>query len=130
MKLFITTLLIFAFTIQCAIADNAVELDKGQPAPFPGTLLDKETSQKVKNDLIERDALKSTNESLNRSIKLYKDNQNILHDQKDMLLNQNIELTKTLNDTRETSDWVKVGYFVLGIVITGAGVYGASKLSK
>ena len=47
-----------------------------------------------------------------------------------MLLNQNIELTKTLNDTRETSDWVKVGYFVLGIAVTGAAVYGASKLSK
>ena len=130
MKLFITTLLIFAFTIQCAIADNAVELDKGQPAPFPGTLLDKATSQKVKNELIERDALKSTNDSLNRSVKLYKDNQDILHDQKEMLFKQNIELTKTLNDTRETSDWVKVGYFVLGIVVTGAGVYGASKLSK
>lgn len=130
MKLFIISALVFSLTIQCAIAGNAVELDKGQPAPFPGTLLDKESSNKVKNELIEKDALQKTNESLNRSIKLYRDNEDILADQKDMLIKQNIELTKTVNDTRETSGWVKVGYFVLGIAVTSAAVYGASKLSK
>jgi len=129
-KLFLTSLLIFAFTIQCALANQSVELDKGQLAPFPGTLLDKETANKVKNELIEKDALVKTNESLNRSIKLYKDNQDILGDQKDMLIKQNIELTKTLNDARDTSDWVKVGYFVLGVVVTGAAAYGASRLVK
>lgn len=95
-----------------------------------GTLLDKEQANKIKDQLIERDAFEKENKSYEKSIELYKANEKLYQDQNSLLLNRNIELTKTVNDTRQTSDWVKVGYFVLGVTITGAAVWGASKLAK
>lgn len=130
MKILIASILIFVFTVQSALANQAVELDKGQPAPYPGTLLDKEKSKEIRDELIEKDGLVKTNESLNKSINLYKSNEEILGKQKDLLLNQNIELTKVLNDTRSMNGWERVGFFILGVAITSAAVYGASKLAR
>ncbi len=133
MKLLITSLLIFVFTVQTALADKAITVETGHVVTKEydqGTLLDKEKSRKIRDELIEKDGLVKLNESLNKSIDLYKSNEEIMLKQKDLLLNQNIELTKTLNDTRSVSGWEKVGYFILGVAITGAAVYGASKLAK
>lgn len=130
MKLLIACLLILSFTIQCAFADTATNLNRGDPAPYPGVLLDKEKSDKIRDELIEKDALVKINESLNKTVILYRSNEDILSGQKKMLLDQNIELTKVLNDTRETSNWTKIGYFVLGMAVTSAAVYGATKLAK
>ena len=123
-----SNILLLIIGIQMCLADTATELNKGDPAPYSGTLLDKEKSRKIREDLIEKDGLVKTNESLNKSLLLYRSNEDILNSQKDLLIKQNVELTKTLNDTRSTSNWEKAGYFVLGIVVTGAAVYGASKL--
>lgn len=130
MKLAVTTLLVFAFTIECAIADTAVNINKGEPAPYTGVLLDLEKAEKIRDELIDKDTLQKTNESLNKSILLYKSNEEILSNHKNLLLNQNMELTKTLNDTRETSGWVKAAYFVLGMAATGAAVHFATKLTR
>lgn len=133
MKLLIATILLFAFTIQSAFADNVVTVKEGYVVPkeyHQGTLMDKEKAEKVRDELIDKDTLKKTNDSLNKSILIYKSNEEIFNNQKDMLIKQNIALTETLNDSRETSGWVKVGYFVLGIAVTSAAVYGAAKLAK
>ena len=113
-----------------ANADQAVDLNKGEPAPFNGVLLDKEKSNKIKNELIEKDALAEKNNSLNRSIDLYRKNESIMNEQNDLLLNKNLELTRTLNDARETSSTTKILYFLGGVILSGAAVYGASKLTK
>lgn len=111
-----------------AFADQAQSIKLGQPAPYDGTIMDKEKSEKIRDQLIERDAFEKQNQSYEKSINLYKTNETLYRGENDMLLHQNIDLTKTLNDQRTTSDWVKVGYFVLGIVITAAAVKGAASL--
>lgn len=118
------------FITQPALADTAININKGEPAPYSGVLMDKEKAEKVRDELIEKDALVKINESLNKSVILHRSNEDILTNQNKMLLNQNIELTKTLNDTRETSTITKIGYFLGGVIITGAAVYGASRLVK
>lgn len=127
MKALIILMLLIA---QPVFADTAQNISKGQPAPYDGVIMDKERSEKVRDELIDKDALVKTNESLNKSIKLYQSNEDILNGQKQLLLNQNIELTKTLNDTRETSTLTKVGFFLLGVAVTSAAVYGATRLAK
>ncbi len=128
MKLIITVLLMTAFTIQAAFSNQSVDLSKGTPAPYDGVLLDKERANSVKNELIEKDYLQRSNESLNKSINLYKDNENILNQKSDILLKQNTDLIKNLNESRSVSTWEKVGFFILGVAVTGAAVYGASRL--
>jgi hypothetical protein len=116
-----------------AYAGNAIKVHTGDVVTKEfneGTLLDKEQAERIKDQLIERDAFEKESASYKKSVELYKNNEVILSNQKDLLLNQNIKLTETLNDQRDMSEWTKVGYFVLGIAITGAAVYGASQLSK
>lgn len=128
-NLFIAALISLTI-INPVYADEATPIKKGDPSPYTGTVLDTEKANKIKDQLIERDSFEKENQSYKKSIDLYKSSETILYGQKDMLLNQNIELTKTLNDTRSTSDWLKVGYFVLGVAVTGLAVYGASRLNR
>lgn len=127
MKSIIIALLIIS---QPALADTAINISKGQPAPYDGVLMDKEKAEKIRDELIEKDALVKINESLNKSVILHRSNEDILTNQNKMLLNQNIEVTKALNESRETSTLTKIGYFLGGVIITGAAVYGASRLVK
>lgn len=118
---------------QPVYADNAIKVHTGdvvKPEFNEGTLMDKEKAEKIRDELIEKDALVKEKESYEKSIKLYEENKTIYQVENDMLLHRNIELSKALNDARETSDWVKVGYFVLGVAITGVAVYGAAKIAK
>lgn len=116
-----------------AYADNAIKVKTGdivQPAFDQGTLLDKEQAGKIKDQLIERDGFEKENLSYKKSVDLYESNKKIYQDENSLLLNRNIELSKALNDSRETSSWTKIGYFVLGIGVTGIAVYGASRLAR
>ena len=114
-------------------ADSAIKVHTGdvvKPEYDNGTLLDAQKADKIKDQLIDGDACKEENKSFKRSVELYKSNEKLYQEENSLLLNRNIELTKTLNDSRETSDWLKVGYFVLGVGVTALGVYGASRLAK
>lgn len=111
-----------------ALAQDAVDLTKGQPAPMDGTLMSKAKAKKIQQELIEADNLQDQNDSLNKSVGLYKANEQNYLDQNKLLLNQNVELTKTVMSTRETSEITKAFWFFTGIVVTGAAVYGASRL--
>ena len=125
MKKLIALLLIISLP---AHADQAQPIKAGQPAPYDGTVLDKEKAGKIKDQLIERDEFQRLNDSYQKSIDIYKANETIYNQENSLLLSRNVELSKALNDAKATSDWTKVGYFVLGIVVVSAGVYGASKL--
>lgn len=111
-----------------AFADQALPIKSGQPAPYDGVVLDNEKANKVKDQLIERDEFEKLNQSYQKSIDLYKANEVIYSQENSLLLNSNVNLSKELSNSRGTSDWVKVGYFVLGIAVVSAGVYGASRL--
>lgn len=130
MKKILSLILLSSIFIHPALVDQAIDLKEGQIAPYAGTLLDKEKANKVKNELIEKDGLKEDNTSLNKQLIYYKSNEDLLNKKGDMLLNQNIEMTKVLNDARNTSTLEKIGFFVLGVVVTGAAVYGASRLTR
>jgi hypothetical protein len=130
MNKLIALLLIFS---NSAYAGNAIKVHTGdvvKPEFNDGTLLDKEQAERIKDQLIERDAFEKQNDSYEKSIELYKKNEKLYQDQNSLLLNRNIELTKAVNDSRETSDLLKIGYFVLGVAVTGAAVWGASRLTK
>ena len=116
-----------------AYADNAITVHTGDvvAAPFDkGTLLDAPQATKIKDQLADGDACQKEVTSFQKSIDLYKANESIYQDENTLLLNRNVKLTKSLNDSQETSDWTKVLYFGLGVVITGAAFYGAKQLVK
>ena len=125
----LATLLTFSIIANnIAVCQEAVNVQKGQPAPFNGLLLPEKKAKEVKDELLEKDALKKMHESSLESIKLYKDNEKLQNEKSQILLNQNLELIKANKAARTTSTFEKVGLIVLGVGIAGLGVWGASKL--
>lgn len=116
-----------------AYADSAITVHTGDVVKQPydnGTLLDKEKADKIKDQLIDGDSCKKESQSYQKSIDLYKNNEVLYRQENDILQSRNIELNKALNDSNSTSNWTKVGYFLLGIAVTSVAVYGAKQIVR
>lgn len=111
-------------------AEDVVILQKDSPAPFTGLLFTQQKANELKNGLVERDGLLKINESLNKSLTLQ---DNIIQKKDEgitTLLDQNDRLAKSLYNERTVSDWTRAGYFILGVIITGAAFYGAQRITN
>lgn len=77
-----------------------------------------EKAKDVRNRLIDLDVTVKINESLNRSLDLYKANEQINQNKINLLIEQNDKLAKNLNDSRTLNNWERFGLFALGIGAT------------
>jgi hypothetical protein len=112
----------------CYADDSSVYLNKNQVAPFPGYLLPAGKVEQFQNDELQLGFLKTTNDSLTKSLTLEQQN-SALKDQKvNLLLDQNDKLSKAAYTERELTTWEKIGYIAAGIVITGVAIAGAHAL--
>lgn len=105
---------------------DSVFLEKGKPAPYSGILFTEEKAQGIRNELLESDKTKllleterNRTDRLGQIIKL-KDEEIELYNK------QNTRLLKA-NDRSDTLNYI---WFGLGILATGAAVYGAGALSR
>lgn len=106
-------IILFSFNL---MAQDSVWLDKGQNSPFSGYLLHEEEVKILRNNTLERDMYKTTNDFKDQQIKLLSD--------------QNVKLATTLESTSSLSMWEKVGYFTAGILVTGLAVKAAHEIYK
>jgi hypothetical protein len=108
-------LILFVLLISNIVyADDSVYLNKNDKAPFSAYLVPEATIKQLRNDSMELDLYKTTND---------------LKDQQIALLGaQNTSLTTTLKETSSLSTWEKIAYFSAGILLTALAVDGASKI--
>lgn len=131
MKILSILLITSILSGQIALAEGeAVSIRKNDPAPFAGVLLSNEKANELNNGLNERDQLKLLNESYTKTIKLYKDNEDLYNNKVNTLLTQNDKLAQSLYDARETTAWERFGWFALGVVGTSLAVYGVKKATQ
>lgn len=100
------------------------------PAPFTGILLSSDMVNDLRKAVIERDAIKLQNDSLNKIVTMQDDN--FLHQQSKVtiLLQQNDLLAERLNDSQSMNNWEKVGLVSLGIIAALVGAYGFKQVTK
>lgn len=79
-------------------------------------------AKEVRNKLIDLDTYSKLNESLNKSIELYKKNETINDNKINLLIEQNDKLAKSLLASQSLNNWERFGLVLLGIAMTvGAG---------
>lgn len=111
-----TLILILSLSIP-AFAEDSIYLEKEQKAPYSGILLPKEKVQELRVNT-------ELKESLERSIILYKQNEEIYQKNQTLLIEQNQSLIKS----RGMTDLEKVLWLVGGVLLTGISVWGAGQL--
>lgn len=97
-------------------AQDSIFIDKDTKAPFSGYLLPEEKVKELRNNTLERDLYKTESELRERQVKL--------------LSEQNDKLATTLQSTSSLSSWEKIGFFALGILVTGGAVKLAHEIYK
>ena len=96
--------------------------DKGFVLPQESWVFSPEKAKDVRNRLIDLDTYTKMNESLNKSLDLYKSNEELQQNKVNLLLEQNDKLAKRLGESQSLNNWERLGLFILGIAATvGAG---------
>ena len=107
---------------------NVVVLKQGERAPFEGFLMGRDTEKAVRVRLIEADAMKLVNESLEKSLSLQMDSLNKEQQKLGICQEQNDKLAKSLYSERSHSDLERIVWFSLGILAAIGAVYGAKQI--
>lgn len=107
-------------------AEDVVSLQKGQSAPYSGLLFSEARANEIRNQLLDKDIQSVVLESSREKLSIHKQIIELKDEQIELYRKQNIKLERA----NQASDTVKMIYFGLGIVLTGAAVYGAGSLSR
>lgn len=130
MKTLLSFLMIGLITINSVFAQEAIMIKKDERAPFEGVLFPLDQANKMRYQLIECDIKKELNSSYERTIKLYKENETYQENKVNILLKQNDELSKSLNEAKSTNDFQKILWFGLGVIATGLAIYAGKEMAK
>ena len=118
-----TSLLIFSATVG---ANDVIFIEKGKPAPFSGILFMEEKANELRREVLELDKSRIRVEALSKQLQLSETRIELKDEQIELYRLQNKRLERA-NNSSNTMQYI---WFSLGILVTGAAVYGAGALSK
>lgn len=107
-------------------ADDAIFIEKNQPAPYSGVLFSERKATEIRSDLLESDKTKIKLESSFEKISTLSQIIELKNDEIDLYRTQNQKLIQQEN-TNKSMQYI---WFGLGILATGAAIYGAQGLRK
>jgi len=105
---------------------DATPISKGEPAPFSGILFTERLANDIRKEVIQGEINKVYLEGERGKHKLSMEIVKLKDVELDLYKEQNKKLVKQ-NDSNES---MKLIYFGLGILVTGAAVYGAGALAR
>ena len=118
MKKYISFWMILIIT-NAALAADAASISKGEPAPFDGFIITQDVADKARTNKIDLDTCNKITLSMQREIDL-----------------GDVRTERALKHMEELSKMAvkeppgmaeKIGYFILGSIVTGAIAYGTVK---
>lgn len=122
-SLMVVTLLIGS---TAANSQDSQYLEKSQPAPYTGILFTESKAQSIRNELLEGDKNKLLLETEKHRTARLGEIVKLKDEEIELYNKQNQRLLK-VNDRSDTMQYI---WFGLGVIVTGAAVYGAGALSR
>lgn len=113
--------LIFSINVTNA---EVSEIKKGDIAAYDGFLFDKDTTIKMRNDLIDLDKYKALNDSYKKTLELTDFQIKLQKDQIELLLDSN----KNLSSQLKVSNIERYVWFAAGFALMGTSVWLASRI--
>lgn len=113
--------LIFSINVTNA---EVSEIKKGDTAAYDGFLFDKDTTIKMRNDLIDLDKYKALTDSYKKTLELTDFQIKLQKDQIELLVNSN----KNLSSQLKMSNIERYVWFAAGFALMGTSVWLASRI--
>lgn len=110
-----------------AYSEEAVVILQGKPAPYSGLLLPEDKAIQLYNDI---NKYKLLTESYQKSVDIYKLNEEVLNKKINLLNEQNDKLSDSLLKARSFNNWEKAIWFGLGFLSVSMGIYGVKEITK
>lgn len=104
-------------------AADSVAIKEGEKAPFTGVLLTNDKANEIRESL---ESLKRINESLERSIVLYKQNEDLNNQRVNVLLEHN----KKLIDNSVSAEYKTWAIILISVAATLGAVYAGKKVTE
>jgi hypothetical protein len=130
-------LTVVTFLISSIIANNTfavteaerqvILIEKEAPAPFKGYLFPEDKALKFRKELLELDTLKEMTTSYERSITLYKRNEDLHNYRVNQLMDQNDKLAKAVYQAQDRDSFENWVWFGFGMLAAGMAIRLNSK---
>ncbi len=120
---FVSILMLLFIVTPSFAGGKSLSLLQGSPAPFTGYLIDQEKADSIRDITIDRDSGKKINELLSQENVLLSQRLSNSHQENDIL-------AKRLAEARSDSTFNKIGYFILGALVTTGIAYGVAQTIK
>lgn len=125
-NLVVSLCLIGSIGVSNGRADDPTYLNSGDKAPYAGLLFSESKALSIRHELLEADKTKLLYETEKHRSERLGTIINLKDQEIELYQKQNQRLLKT----NERSDSLQYIWFGLGILVTGAAVYGAGALSR
>ena len=119
----ILSILLILVNINICLAEDPLFIEIGKPAPYTGFLISREKAERIRLMDIDLQFQIKKGEILNQELTLTQDQ-----------LKRNNEYVNTLSnkvaEMKDNSMFTKIGFFILGALITGGIAFGVSRAMR
>lgn len=133
MRILLTFILTYTLSAQCFGAyctESVILMEKGTTAKCTGFLYSPDADAQAASDNRDLKYYKLINEKLTTRHDLMLKQSEILDKRLNLYIEQSRVLSQELQRQENVSTWKQVGWFLLGIGVTGVAIYGASQLNN
>jgi hypothetical protein len=119
--------IVYAFNINASCDKPVTSLQKDQAAPCQGFLFTPEAEKDVRSQALDLELQKQINAAQERQIGLYKQETDILEEQRNLWKTQAEASTKALIESENNKSWEMFLWFGVGVAATTLITYGVNQ---
>lgn len=123
-------MILLTFSVTIKAENDVVSIKKGEAAPFAGILFTEDKANQVRIEVLEQQKLRYMVQSRDEKLGIFSTRIELKDEEIELLRKQNLRIYNQNKTNSSVGTIERIVWFGLGIMVTGAAVYGARGLSK